>query len=952
MQAVFDKAARAAKAATKAAKVPESADVPCARCALRDDSEGNAILLCDGDGCKAAYHQYCLPRPLLSVPDGEWLCPACEAAPKPTSAIGATDGENAMESAIPIVMKKRPLGRAPKGKVWNGIAGEWEAEVGTDAMPHGQDLLTPVQNVEQENEHTDTDEDGLLTGSRRAAAAPDDTVDMGEVREVMPCALWRKGSKMDALDKAGTWYESKVVDERGQGDARELLVHYSGWKARYDEWVGVGSGRLRTTGVKLGPNTSAAGCCKAASDDDGVEDEEDDDDPSLAQRGINPLTTPGPRPPAAPPSKFEHGTARIGADGYSRWRVGQSARGASQWEQVGDGGARAPLQAESSPAVVEGAAPPGASMQEAAVASTSAVIATPIRLGDERRSPATAATASAALASRSKEAGLPTPPSQDACLAGRAATGAERVAGVSGAPAKYRIKRRPCCESGDGDSASHAAVEDAARGGGAAGAAGEVAEAAPEPAAAAQQKMGPGTVGLQPDDPALLLKIQEQQQEQLKQQQLLMKQQQEMLQKQAQQQQEQQQVLARSPALRQMQQQAGAQQQQMRQQQMMQVQQVAPMQRLALQQMHAQQMQQLVAQHNAQIQQASQLVMQQHAASLLEPKKPEPQPQPEAQPAASEELSEEQRMAVELMAPLIATHGDKFLQQMKRQHAGDDSYYFLDEEPGSTPARRLFDLRLAACLGKDAPAAAGEGEGGGWVELADEQGRPYFVNQKKNITTWIRPDELSQQEGGTKKGRTAGGWTEFKMDGGRTYYYHTAKQETQWTMPVEFEVIPDEPEPPPPPPDDGGKHSEKRAKREQRRRVQEAAGAEHQAAEETAVERPMLAALQAQAEVGEGAGQAFSEMLTEKSRTHPQAAPHAAAPRAAAPRAAASRAAAPRAAVPPASPAPPAPAAFPRLAALPPLLPLPRAGGKAARVRQPPTIPTPPPPPPPSGARV
>merc|ERR1740139_2193014 len=62
-------------------------------------------------------------------------------------------------------------------------------------------------------------------------------------------------------------------------------------------------------------------------------------------------------------------------------------------------------------------------------------------------------------------------------------------------------------------------------------------------------------------------------------------------------------------------------------------------------------------------------------------------------------------------------------------------------------------------------------------------------------------------------------------------------------MPVEFEVIPDEPEPPPPPPDDGGKHSEKRA---------------------------MRAALQAQAEVGEGAGQAFSEMLTEKSRTHPQ----------------------------------------------------------------------------------
>ena len=62
----------------EAAAGPSIDSVPCARCALRDNEEGNAILLCDGDGCKAAYHQHCLPRPLLSVPEGEWLCPACE----------------------------------------------------------------------------------------------------------------------------------------------------------------------------------------------------------------------------------------------------------------------------------------------------------------------------------------------------------------------------------------------------------------------------------------------------------------------------------------------------------------------------------------------------------------------------------------------------------------------------------------------------------------------------------------------------------------------------------------------------------------------------------------------------------------------------------------------------------------------------------------------------------
>ena len=80
------------------------------------------------------------------------------------------------------------------------------------------------------------------------------------------------------------------------------------------------------------------------------------------------------------------------------------------------------------------------------------------------------ASASTVLANGSKEAGLQTNPSQDASPAGKAATGVatgvERAGGASGAPAKYRIKRRPKGESGDGSSASHADGEDAARGGG------------------------------------------------------------------------------------------------------------------------------------------------------------------------------------------------------------------------------------------------------------------------------------------------------------------------------------------------------------------------------------------------------------------------------------------------------------------------------------------------------
>ena len=57
---------------------------------------------------------------------------------------------------------------------------------------------------------------------------------------------------------------------------------------------------------------------------------------SLARPPTSLLTTPEPRPPAAPPSKFGHGTERVGADGHSRWRVGLHARGASQWEQLGN----------------------------------------------------------------------------------------------------------------------------------------------------------------------------------------------------------------------------------------------------------------------------------------------------------------------------------------------------------------------------------------------------------------------------------------------------------------------------------------------------------------------------------------------------------------------------------------------------------------------------------------
>ncbi|OQS07842.1 autophagocytosis associated protein [Thraustotheca clavata] len=59
------------------AKVVEDSDVGsgCAACGLNNNEE--SILLCDGDGCTAEYHIYCLSPPLQSVPDGDFYCPVC-----------------------------------------------------------------------------------------------------------------------------------------------------------------------------------------------------------------------------------------------------------------------------------------------------------------------------------------------------------------------------------------------------------------------------------------------------------------------------------------------------------------------------------------------------------------------------------------------------------------------------------------------------------------------------------------------------------------------------------------------------------------------------------------------------------------------------------------------------------------------------------------------------------
>ena len=126
--------------------------------------------------------------------------------------------------------------------------------------------VTPSQQLtrpEAMDLNSDEDEDGVEVESEIEVEV--EAGEASEAGEVAPCELWEKGSKVDALDVAGMWYAAKVVDERSHGDARELLVHYTGWKARYDEWVGVGSGRVRAAGSgELGPCKRLAAAATAA----------------------------------------------------------------------------------------------------------------------------------------------------------------------------------------------------------------------------------------------------------------------------------------------------------------------------------------------------------------------------------------------------------------------------------------------------------------------------------------------------------------------------------------------------------------------------------------------------------------------------------------------------------------------------------------------------------------
>jgi hypothetical protein len=73
----------------KSTAEPEASDEEeeCLRCGQIDSLPGNEMLLCDGLGCKAAYHLKCLVPPLERVPAGEWLCSSCRPGSRRSSRV-------------------------------------------------------------------------------------------------------------------------------------------------------------------------------------------------------------------------------------------------------------------------------------------------------------------------------------------------------------------------------------------------------------------------------------------------------------------------------------------------------------------------------------------------------------------------------------------------------------------------------------------------------------------------------------------------------------------------------------------------------------------------------------------------------------------------------------------------------------------------------------------------
>ena len=103
-------------------------DTACIECGSRRDPA--CMLLCDGDGCDAAFHTYCLAPPLEAVPSNDWFCPRCTEAGKELP-----DGDALAGGGT------RTLGQCPR----NELCTRGCRHVGRWCAAHSPHSLLPLQ---------------------------------------------------------------------------------------------------------------------------------------------------------------------------------------------------------------------------------------------------------------------------------------------------------------------------------------------------------------------------------------------------------------------------------------------------------------------------------------------------------------------------------------------------------------------------------------------------------------------------------------------------------------------------------------------------------------------------------------------------------------------------------------------------------------------------------------
>ena len=250
-------------------------DAPCHRCGVTWWELDNEMLLCDGEGCEKAFHMLCLPRPLANVPEGDWLCPACDpdTAQRQVSQLSIP-----LEEARRLIRQNRKA-MAPAGARLAGSSRPLQAMEAVEVVSDDEEgapceachrvqwrdgnemLLCDGEGCEKAfhmlclpQPLASVPEGDWLCPSCDAAAsasAPgwDRTQELAMQLEDADRLCW-------ACDRHGLWGKARVLRvERHGGERCTARVSFSGFAKKYDEDIIVGDGRLRP--LELGPHDAA-----------------------------------------------------------------------------------------------------------------------------------------------------------------------------------------------------------------------------------------------------------------------------------------------------------------------------------------------------------------------------------------------------------------------------------------------------------------------------------------------------------------------------------------------------------------------------------------------------------------------------------------------------------------------------------------------------------------------